>query len=108
MIGHDFSRTDPKDALLVASNARRGYFDFYREYSDEVKAMHSLSISYDKLRKNVVACAGNLLRLIMSLVKENRMYEARGNKSVQRLYYLEKKYTILKNRDRIRFAKKVV
>jgi transposase len=54
MIGHDFSRTDPKDALLVASNAQRGYFDFYREYSDEVKAMHSLSISYTKLRHNLV------------------------------------------------------
>jgi len=54
MIGHDFSRTDPKDALLVASNAQRGYFDFYREYSDQIKAMHSLSISYDKLRKNLV------------------------------------------------------
>jgi len=56
-------------------------------------------------RKNVVACASNLLRLIISLVKEGRMYEARGNKSVERLYYLEKKYSILKNRDRIRFKK---
>ena len=54
MIGHDFSRTDPKDALLVASNAQRGYFDFYREYSDEIKAMHRLSISYHKLRKDLV------------------------------------------------------
>jgi transposase len=54
MIGHDFSRTDPKDALLVASNAQRGYFDHYRDYSDRIKAMHSLSISYDKLRKNLV------------------------------------------------------
>lgn len=54
MIGHDFSRSDPKDALLVASNAQRGYFDFYRDYSDQIKAMHTLSISYDKLRKNLV------------------------------------------------------
>jgi transposase len=54
MIGYDFSRTDPKDALLVASNAQRGYFDFYREYSDHIKAMHSLSITYHKLRKNLV------------------------------------------------------
>lgn len=54
LIGHDFSRTDPKDALLVASNAQRGYFDHYRDYNDRIKAMHSLSISYDKLRKNLV------------------------------------------------------
>lgn len=54
MIGHDFSRTDPKDALLMASNAQRGYFDYFREYSNEIKAMHALSIAYDKLRKNLV------------------------------------------------------
>lgn len=54
MIGHDFSRTDPKDALLVASNAQRGYFDFYMAYSDQIKAMHSLSLTYHKLRKNLV------------------------------------------------------
>ena len=54
MINHDFSRTDPKDALLIASNAQRGCFDFHKEYRDEIKAMHTLSISYDKLRKNLV------------------------------------------------------
>lgn len=54
MISHDFSRTDPKDAFLIASNAQRGYFDFYTEYSDQVKGMHALSIAYDKLRKNLV------------------------------------------------------
>lgn len=54
MISHDFSRTDPKDAFLIASNAQHGYFDFYKEYSDQVKGMHALSIAYDKLRKNLV------------------------------------------------------
>jgi len=51
---HDFSKTDPKDALLVASNARNGYFDFFRDFSDQVRAMHQLSLTYDKLRKNLV------------------------------------------------------
>jgi transposase len=54
MLNHDFSRTDPKDALLIAGSARDGYFDFYRDYSSDIKAMHSLSIAYDKLRKNYV------------------------------------------------------
>ncbi|MBL1208133.1 MAG: hypothetical protein D8M58_22235, partial [Calditrichaeota bacterium] len=36
------------------SNAQRGFFDFYKEYSDEIKAMHALSIAYDKLRHNLV------------------------------------------------------
>jgi transposase len=52
MINHDFSRTDPKDGLLVASNTRDGYFDFYQTYSTTISAMHDLSIAYNKLRKN--------------------------------------------------------
>lgn len=59
-ISHDFSRTDPKDALLIASNARDGYFDFYRKFPPHSKALHQLSITYDKLRKNYVQ---NRLRL---------------------------------------------
>ena len=51
---HDFSKSDPKDALLVASNAQSGYFDFFRDFSDHARAMHQLSLSYDKLRKNLV------------------------------------------------------
>jgi len=54
LINHDFSRTDPKDALLIAGSARDGYFDFYQDYSSDIKAMHNLSIAYDKLRKNYV------------------------------------------------------
>ncbi|HEM49332.1 MAG TPA: IS110 family transposase [Caldithrix sp.] len=54
MLNHDFSRTDPKDALIIAGSARDGYFDFYRDYSSDIKAMHNLSIAYDKLRKNYV------------------------------------------------------
>ena len=58
-------------------------------------------------RKNVVACSSNLLRLIMVLVKENREYETRGNQSVERLMFLEKKYAALKQLDKVRFGKKV-
>lgn len=54
MINHDFSRTDPKDALLIAGNARSGHFDFFIEYSVDQLALHALSIAYDKLRKNLV------------------------------------------------------
>jgi len=60
MVNHDFSRTDPKDALLVASNARQGYFDLYEDYPPLSNAMHRLSITYCKLRKG---CAQNRARL---------------------------------------------
>ncbi|MCF8356881.1 MAG: transposase [Melioribacteraceae bacterium] len=48
-----YSKTDPKDALAVANCARQGYFNFYKEYSNSSDAMHRLSITYDKLKKQV-------------------------------------------------------
>ena len=54
MMNHDFSRTDPKDALMVANNARDGYFDLYQRYSTFIEAMHRDSITYSKLRKDMV------------------------------------------------------
>jgi transposase len=53
MINQDFSHTDPKDALAVASNARDGYFDFHRDPDGPTKALHQMGITYDKLRKSL-------------------------------------------------------
>ena len=50
-LNHDLSHTDPKDALLIASAARAGYFDFYRTYSEETRSTHQLSLTYCKLLK---------------------------------------------------------
>ena len=52
-INNNFSRTDPKDALAVANCARQGYFNFYRNYSNEINAMHQLSITYDKIKQHI-------------------------------------------------------
>jgi transposase len=70
LINHDFSRTDPKDALLIAGSARQGYFDFYRDYSSDIKAMHALSIAYDKLRKNYVQQRNRIHSLMDRLFPE--------------------------------------
>lgn len=48
----DFSRTDPKDAYLIADLAREGRFHHHQVFSPEAEAMHRLSITYDKLRKS--------------------------------------------------------
>ncbi len=48
----EFSRTDPKDAYLVATVAQRGAYHHYEEFPPETHAMHLLAITYDKLRKN--------------------------------------------------------
>ena len=48
----EFSRTDPKDAYLVATIAQRGAYHHYEQFPPESNAMHQLAITYDKLRKN--------------------------------------------------------
>jgi transposase len=48
----EFSRTDPKDAYLIATIAQRGAYHSYEQFPPESNAMHQLAITYDKLRKN--------------------------------------------------------
>lgn len=57
----NFSRTDPRDALMVANAARDGYYHFYREFSPESEALHRLAITYDKLKKQLVTAKQRLL-----------------------------------------------
>ena len=52
--GHDYSKTDPKDAMLIASNARDGYFDWYRTFSSEINGMHQLSMVYSKIKNSML------------------------------------------------------
>jgi transposase len=70
MAHHDFSRTDPKDALLVASNAQQGNCDLYQEYSASSNAMHRLGITYDKLRKELAQNRSRLRSAIEQIFPE--------------------------------------
>jgi transposase len=69
-MNHDFSRTDPKDALIIANNARNGYFDLYREFTPHIKAMHQFSITYCKLNKNLVQNRQRLRSLMEQVFPE--------------------------------------
>lgn len=51
--GNDFSRTDPKDARLVAENTKEGFFHWYRHDTPREKAMKTLSLTYNKIRKDL-------------------------------------------------------
>jgi len=93
---------------------RRLSWILYKMSEETVKYVPEVRLKFLKrqlhrrsYRKNVVAASSNLLKLIMALVKENRVYQARAGQNVQRLYYLEQKYKKLKDLDKIRFAKKV-
>jgi transposase len=70
MVNHDFSRTDPKDAFLVAANARQGFFDLYEDYPPLSNAMHRLCITYGKLRKELAANRGRLRATIEQVFPE--------------------------------------
>jgi len=50
---NNFSKTDPKNALCIASSARQGYFNFYQKYADKIIGIHRLGITYDKLKKQI-------------------------------------------------------
>ena len=69
-MNHDFSKTDPKDALLVATNTRNGYFDFFQNYTDQINAMHRLAITYHKLRNDYVRNMQRLLSVIERVFPE--------------------------------------
>ena len=52
MMHRDFSKSDPRDAFLVADSAQRGSYDLFRTFEPHLEAAHQLSIAYDKLRKD--------------------------------------------------------
>lgn len=49
---NDFSKSDSKDAMLVAETAFNGKYVKAEIYSDEFNSLHALSIQYDKLLKD--------------------------------------------------------
>jgi transposase len=66
----DFSRTDTKDAFLIADLARQGTFQFREGYTSEQEAMHRLAITYDKLRKDLQRCRARLRAQVEVLFPE--------------------------------------
>jgi transposase len=67
---NNFSRTDSKDALCIASSARQGYFNFYQKYTDEILGIHRLGITYDKLKKQLVIAKQRLRSEVEMLFPE--------------------------------------
>jgi transposase len=48
-----FSKTDPKDALVIAQAACNGYFSFFQIHTRNQEALRTLAITYHKLKKNL-------------------------------------------------------
>jgi len=89
MLNNDFSKTDPKDALLIALNTQRGYYIEMRDYSERSNNMHTLSISYNKLRKDHSSYQGRLRAAIELIFPEFLEVITLGTKTS---FYLLGKY----------------
>ena len=89
MLNNDFSKTDPKDALLIALNAQRGYYIEMRNYSERSNDMHTLSIAYNKLRKDHSSYRGRLRAAIELIFPEFLEVITLGTKTS---FYLLEKY----------------
>jgi transposase len=69
-MNNDFSKTDPKDALIIATNARNGSYTEYRQFDPEVNALHRLSIAYEKVVKDRQKAVARLRALMEGVFPE--------------------------------------
>jgi transposase len=70
LINHDFSKTDPKDALTIATNARGGSYSECVRFDPETNALHRLSITYEKLTKDRQKAVSRLRALMQEVFPE--------------------------------------
>jgi transposase len=66
LMNNDYSKTDPKDALLVATNACNGNYIEHRVFGADINNLHRLSVLYSKVQKDRQAV---ILRM-MSFMEE--------------------------------------
>ncbi len=48
-----FSKTDPKDAMIIAQSASNGYFNYFQINTPVQEALRTMAITYYKLKKNM-------------------------------------------------------
>jgi transposase len=84
----DFSRTDPKDAFLVGTLARRGAFTVYEHFSTHSNALHALGITYDKLRKDLAQNRARVRALVERIFPE--FLSVLGPKTDSAIYLLKR------------------
>lgn len=70
LMNHDFSKTDPKDALIVATNAQGGNYTAYRLLSSDANRLHRLSITYEKVAKDRQKAVARLRALMEEVFPE--------------------------------------
>jgi transposase len=89
LMDHDYSKTDPKDALLVATNAHNGHYREYKKYSASINNLHRLSITYNKLLQDRQAV---ILRIMAFMEEVFPEYIKCLNVEIETSLYLLEQY----------------
>ncbi len=89
LMNSDYSKTDPKDALLVATNAHNGHYTEYKKYTASINSLHSLSITYSKLKKDRQAV---ILRIMAFMGEVFPEYVKCLNVEIETSLYLLEQY----------------
>ncbi len=69
-MNHDFSKTDPKDSLLIATNAYNGNYTVYQHLTPEVNELHRPGIVHSKLIKDRQKAIARLRALMEEVFPE--------------------------------------
>lgn len=89
LMNNDYSKTDPKDALLVATNACNGNYIEYRECDADINSLHRLSIMYSKIQKDRQAM---ILRMMAFMEEVFPEYLKCLNVEIETSLYLLERY----------------
>jgi transposase len=89
LMNSDYSKTDPKDALLVATNAHNGNYTEYRRFSADINNRHRLSITYTKLQEDRQAV---ILRMMAFMDEVFPEYLKCLNVEIETSLYLLQRY----------------
>ena len=90
MFDNDYSKTDPKDALLIADNAQKGSYTHYRVFEEHIEAAHQLTRGPERFThfKAIEKLAGSNVRISDSgKFKGRRRISKMGNPRLRRVVY---------------------
>jgi len=88
LMNHDYSKTDPKDSLLIATNAYQGNYTVYQHFTPEINKLHRLGIVQSKLTKDRQKAMARLRALMEEVFPE--YLSCLGIDTGTSLYLLEK------------------
>lgn len=89
LLDQSYSKTDPKDALVIAQSAMNGYYSFFKIHTPNQEALRTLAIAYSKLKKNLIQ---NRARIRSMVNRHFPEFHSVLSSSTDTAFYLLKEY----------------